>query len=291
MQSTDSAAEERAANKWAEAETKALDPTEGMTAVNTASVSRSDCADIISARDLQLKTKQGIVFSDVDLAIKEGSTHALVGPQGSGRTSLLLVLAGRMQYSGGELIVDGNRIKPGRSARIFGKLRAVQRISAIAGFRDIDDLDISTGVGEIVNERLGLISPLLHRAETWNAPRIQTIRALTIPRVDPQTWVRNLSAYEEFAMRITLALLDDPRILLVDNVDQLSNPEDQREAWEMLGRIQESGVTVVASTTNTETMPDWVDRTTTQRPYNQEEENYPIYNEDPNKVDEKETED
>lgn len=259
-------------------------------AEHRANSSASSTMDIITARDLELKTKQGLVFSGVNLAIKEGSIHALVGPQGSGRTSLLLVLAGRMQYTGGDLIVDGKSIKPGRRTRIFGSLRSVQRIAAIAGFHDIDDLDISTGVGEIVNERLGLTSPLLHRAETWNAPRIQTIRALTIPRVEPQIWVRNLSAYEDFATRITLALLDDPQILLVDNVDQLSNPEDQREAWEMLGRIQEMGVTVVASTTNTETLPGWVERTVTQRPCGQDEENYPTNNPDPNAIAEKDTE-
>lgn len=262
-----------AADDWAAEETEAEDYSVDNDTVeqDTADqdVAAADFADIITARGLELRTKQGTVFSGVDLDIEEETVHALVGPQGSGRSSLLLVLAGRMQYTSGELIVDGKSIKPGRMTRMLGKLRSVQKISAIAGFHDIDDLDISTGVGEIVNERLGLISPLLRRAETWNAPRVQAIRALTIPRVDPQTWVRELSAYDDFATRVTLALLDDPRILLVDNVDQLSNPEDQRDAWEMLGRIQESGVTVVASTTNTETMPDWVAYTITQRTQDQ----------------------
>ncbi|WP_459610477.1 ATP-binding cassette domain-containing protein [Corynebacterium urogenitale] len=223
-------------------------------------------AAAISAHGLTLHTRQGAVFHDVDLEIPAGSIHALVGPQGSGRSSLLLVLAGRMKFSEGELTVDGTPVKHGPFAQLLGKLGTVQNATAIAGFRDIDDLDTSTKVGEIVNELLGLTSPLLRRAETWHAPRVKALRELIIPGLEPKTWVRNLSAYEDFAMRITMAMLSEPRILLVDNVDQLSAPEDQRTAWEMLRRIQETGVTVVASTTNTETLPEDIPRTVTHRP-------------------------
>lgn len=219
----------------------------------------------IEARDLALTTKQGPVFSNVNLDVAAGDIHALVGPQGSGRSSLLLVLAGRMRFSAGELSVYGHSFKPGRFSGLFGGLRPIQKTSAIAGFHGIDDLDISTGVGEIVNERLGLITPPLRHAETWYAERVEEIREMTIPHVQPNTWVRNLTAFDDFATRIALALLDDPQMLLVDNVDQLTAPEDQRRAWTMLRGIQEYGVTVVASTTNTETMPDDIPRTATVR--------------------------
>lgn len=259
MQETHDISEDTSENISEDVETEELDEPSALD--NEEQQTRA----AITAHNLTLRTKQGTVFQDVDLDIPAGSIHALVGPQGSGRSSLLLVLAGRMKYTSGDLTVAGTTVTHGAFAQLFGGLRTVQNATAIAGFHNIDDLDISTKVGEIVNERLGLTSPLLRRAETWHAPRVQALRALIIPDVEPKTWVRNLSAYEDFAMRVTMAMLDEPRILLVDNVDQLSAPEDQRRAWDMLRRIQESGVTVVASTTNTETMPEDIERTLAQR--------------------------
>lgn len=161
-----------------------------------------------------------------------------------------------MRYTSGKLHIHGKEAPNGTLSTAFGGLRHVQKITAIAGFRGIDDLDISTGVGEVVNERLGLITPIFRRAETLHAQRVQEILELTIPDVNPKTWVRNLSAFDDFATRIALALLDEPHTLLVDDVDQLTAPDDQRQAWDMLQRINEQlGVTVVASTTNEETLP------------------------------------
>ena len=56
---------------------------------------------VLVAEGLGLRTRRGWVFRDVDLAVRSGDLVALTGPAGSGRTSLLLALAGHFRTSAG----------------------------------------------------------------------------------------------------------------------------------------------------------------------------------------------
>ncbi|HEY4458845.1 MAG TPA: ATP-binding cassette domain-containing protein, partial [Pseudonocardiaceae bacterium] len=58
---------------------------------------------VVNARQLSLRTKRGWVFRDVDLDLAEGELLAVAGPAGSGRSMLLLTLAGRAKPSSGTL--------------------------------------------------------------------------------------------------------------------------------------------------------------------------------------------
>ncbi|GAB3955858.1 hypothetical protein GCM10027614_66430 [Micromonospora vulcania] len=58
---------------------------------------------VVEASGLGLRTRRGWVFRNVDLTVGAGELHAITGAPGSGRTSLLLALAGRFPTSAGRL--------------------------------------------------------------------------------------------------------------------------------------------------------------------------------------------
>src|SRR5256886_14891566 len=62
---------------------------------------------VATAQGLGLRTRRGWVFRDVDLAVEPGELVALTGPAGSGRTSLLLALAGHFRTTEGTRRLDG----------------------------------------------------------------------------------------------------------------------------------------------------------------------------------------
>src|SRR6187431_2906425 len=104
------------------------------------------------ARALELTGARGTIYGPLDLDIAEGSLSVLRGPQGSGRTSLLLTLAGRMvPNTSSQLVVLGYVLPRDRTA--------LQREAAVAGFAGIDELDDSVTVAQHVRERLGWLSP------------------------------------------------------------------------------------------------------------------------------------
>jgi len=62
--------------------------------------------------DLQVKLGDKEILKHIDMEIKQGETHILFGPNGSGKTSLLMTIMGYPQYrvTGGKIIFNGNDI-------------------------------------------------------------------------------------------------------------------------------------------------------------------------------------
>lgn len=197
---------------------------------------------LIRARDLQLDSSRGTVYGPVDLDVPTGRLLGLVCPEGGGRTSLLLTLAGRMRFTSGSLEVFGRQLP---HATGF-----VQRHSALANFADIDGLDDGLTPREILTERAGLLTPLWRRVPRWQDPQILATLRVTfgdrpIPDPDDHAWV--LSALDTTLLQIAIALMGDPLLLVVDDIDALHDPNDQLTVWRTLQRLTD-GSTVVPTT-------------------------------------------
>lgn len=207
----------------------------------------------VSAEDLGLVGPRGPVFSGVRFDAPPGSLVALEGPSGSGRTCLLLALTGRMKATEGHAYVDGRRLP-----RQFA---AVRRISALAAVPGVTDLEPSHSVAEQLRERVllqrrfgGPLRALFQpRSERAAASQARTDAALSaaglgldaLPR-GPRTRVRDLERLEQLRLSVALAMLGEPRLLAVDDVD-FKLPEREREqAWSLLRSVASSGVTVLA---------------------------------------------
>ncbi len=205
-----------------------------------------DVQSTIWADDLALTAKRGTVYGPVTLRIGDGVT-VLCGPAGSGRTSALLTLAGRMRQGSGTAEVLGHPL-PGRA-------RAVQKQTSIAGFDGIDSLEVSVSVGAAVRERQAWLAPW------WSfvsRPRNADFAALAgpvfgsvpLPAVDTTIW--DLDEAQAMLLRVTLAMLSHPGILFVDQIEQLQSPDSRRIVWERLSAIAANGTAVVVAATAAE---------------------------------------
>ena len=213
----------------------------------TATPPGSPCGEVaplaVVAAGLTLRGRRGLVYGPVDLTLPAGTMLIVRGTQGTGRSSLLLTLAGRMvPDKGSHLTVLGHDLPRARSQ--------VQRRSAVAGFAGIDDLDDSVRVSDIVRERLAWLAPWYLRV-----PRIKqrAFAALAkpiwgerpIPRVETQIW--DLDEVDVMLLRITLAMAQQPDLLVVDDVDQVRDSVRRQMVWSRLEALAASGTTVIAS--------------------------------------------
>lgn len=189
------------------------------------------------------------MFGPVTLEISEGWLVALVGPEQSGRTSLLLTLAGRMDPSAGTVDVLGHRLPHGR--------RLVHRHTALAGFDGIDTLDEGLTVAELLQERADLSVPLWRRplrvGDERMAELARTVFGPDAPDLDTQVW--HLSALQTFQLRLLIALVGAPTLLVVDDVDAVRDPDEQRQVWRSLQRICGLRITVVATAASATAIP------------------------------------
>ena len=202
----------------------------------------------VRARGLTLNGPRGLVYGPLDLDIPTGDLVVLQGPQGAGRTSLLLTLAGRMQPDADSRLTVLGTALPAR--RGHGARRAVQQAVAIAGFAGIDDLEDGVTVADTIRERLTWLAPWYRRTPAVDD---EVYAALADPvfgpraRPDLDTLVWDLDEVDAMLLRIMLAMAQGPSMLVVDDLDQVHDSARRQLVWDRLEAITEAGATVIGS--------------------------------------------
>lgn len=191
---------------------------------------------IIEAYGLGLRTRRGWVFRDVDLTADEGELHAVTGPAASGRTSLLLALAGRFPTTEGRLVRHG--------------------AAALGHVAGVHEPDPELTVAEHVTERLLLLGPprdLPSRAARRAYRRDALATALDgagltggVP-LDPAARGRDLAPVQRQVLGLVLATLSRPRLIVADDVDAGADPSERAWLWAALARLAAQGHAVVVS--------------------------------------------
>ncbi|MEV4492682.1 ATP-binding cassette domain-containing protein [Micromonospora coxensis] len=198
---------------------------------------------IVEAQGLGLRTRRGWVFRDVDLTAEAGELHAVTGPPGSGRTSLLLALAGRFPHNAGTL-------------RTHGPVALGQ----VAG---VHEPDPALTVAEHIQERLLLLGPVPRRRRRLvpvaavRARRAYRRNALAtalsgagftddVP-LDPDVHGRDLTPVQRQVLGLVLATLSGPSLIVADDVDAGSDAPERAWLWAALTRLADQGYAVVAS--------------------------------------------
>lgn len=65
---------------------------------------------VLQARDISVRYGSRQILRDVDLDVRSGEVLALVGPNGAGKSTLVAVLAGDMEPSSGQVLLDGENV-------------------------------------------------------------------------------------------------------------------------------------------------------------------------------------
>jgi ABC-type multidrug transport system ATPase subunit len=207
----------------------------------------------VSASGFGLKGPRGWAFRSVDVDVEPGALVAIEGPSGSGRTCLLLALAGRMRATEGSAEVAGLPLRR--------RMSAVRRISALGPVPGVSDLDPALTVAEHLHERAllqrrfdgslrALLRPRAERAATARRRVEEALAAAgldlaTLPKRE-RTAVRDLERLEELRLSVALALIARPRLLAVDDMDLKLSDQERATAWALLRSVADAGTTVLA---------------------------------------------
>lgn len=162
-----------------------------------------------------------------------GEVAAVTGTSGSGRTALLLTLAGRMRFTQGSAKVCGYDL-----ARCSARVR---RVAGLAVFPGVNDLDDCASVETQVRTELRL-HHLPHDA--------QAVRSL-LDRYHVQAGlgaeIGSIGRGAQVLLGIALGMLDRPRVLMVDEADLNLTLHERESVWKTLTEIAAQDVTVMAT--------------------------------------------
>lgn len=188
----------------------------------------------ILARGITAVGRAGAVFDNVDLTVDSGSLTVITGAAGSGRTSLLLAIAGRFRLAAGFLEVSGYPLP--KDAPVVRDLVLPARLRP--GF----ELEGALRVRDAAMERravAGLPARLIDDA----------LNFLSL-EPDPYALVSDLPPVEQLLLAIGLTAAEAPEGMLVDDVEEGLPPEDRIRVWNALRALTTTGMTVVASCTD-----------------------------------------
>ncbi len=169
------------------------------------------------------------VVRDVDLTVAHGSWFGLIGANGSGKTSLLRALAGRLAFDGGSCRIDGDELGQDRMARAlrFGFAPPADKLPDVLRGRDV--LELVGGSIEEVLFRLGSLHEALGLA----------------PLLDQ--WIGNCSAGMRQRIAIAAAFAGGHALVVLDEPFNWLDPLAAFDLREALRQRVDGGLTLVTA--------------------------------------------
>lgn len=170
-----------------------------------------------------------VAVRGLDLAVEEGRIFGLLGPNGSGKTTTILMLLGLLKPTAGEALVLGRRAGHKEARRRTGFLPEETRLYEFLSGRETL-LFVGQLYGIPAAERRLRADELLKRTGMWEAKD------------------RRLSTYSKgMARRIGLAqaLMARPELLVLDEPTSGLDPVGNREVRDLLREVAAAGTTVL----------------------------------------------
>jgi ABC-type uncharacterized transport system ATPase subunit len=184
------------------------------------------------------KRYPGVVANDhIDLEIKPGEIHALLGENGAGKTTLMNVLYGLATPDEGQILLDGAAVKiAGPSDAIARGINMVHQHFMLVPVLSVAD-NILLGDETMANPIF------LDRKEAHR--RIVELGQRFGFKIDPEVKVGSLSVGWQQRVEILKALYRDARILVLDEPTAVLTPQETDEIFAVLRRLAAEGHSII----------------------------------------------
>nr|WP_245216511.1 ABC transporter ATP-binding protein [Sagittula salina] len=179
------------------------------------------------------KAYPGVIANDsVSFAIGKGEIHALLGENGAGKSTLVKMIYGLVKPDSGVMTLNGAPYHPAKpsEARASGVAMVFQHFSLF------NALNVAENVA------LGMETPPPMRDL---ARRIRTVSETYGLPLDPSRTVGTLSAGERQRVEIIRCLLQDPRLLIMDEPTSVLTPQEVDILFETLRKLQAEGTSIL----------------------------------------------
>ncbi|TDK43855.1 ABC transporter ATP-binding protein [Antarcticimicrobium luteum] len=179
------------------------------------------------------KAYPGVVANDdISFRIGAGEVHALLGENGAGKSTLVKMIYGLVKPDSGAMELRGRPYAPGepRAARADGIAMVFQHFSLF------DALNVAENIA------LGMENPPPMRDL---AARIREVSETYGLPLDPFRTVGDLSAGERQRVEIIRCLLQDPKLLIMDEPTSVLTPQEVDILFETLRKLRGEGTSIL----------------------------------------------
>ena len=184
-------------------------------------------------------------LDEVNLEVEEGTVHAIIGPNGAGKSTLLNTFVGRLNPDTGSVMFDGQSllgIKPHeinqlgvsrvfQTPEIFGELTLLENVM-IPAFAKRDGAFTMNAIASVAGEK-----SLQQKAMDMLADLGLGDKANLV--------ADQMSRGDKRRLELAMCLVQEPKLLLLDEPTAGMSRGDTNNTIELLGRIAQRGITMV----------------------------------------------
>lgn len=179
------------------------------------------------------KAYPGVVANDqVSFDIGEGEVHALLGENGAGKSTLVKMIYGLVKPDSGTMLLRGQTFAPPepRAARADGIAMVFQHFSLFDALNVAENIALGMENPPPMGD---LASRIREVSETYGLP------------LDPFRTVGDLSAGERQRVEIIRCLLQDPKLLIMDEPTSVLTPQEVEILFETLNKLKSEGTSIL----------------------------------------------
>jgi simple sugar transport system ATP-binding protein len=180
-------------------------------------------------------TKQypGCLANDhVSLTVERNQIHALLGENGAGKSTLVKTIYGVVKPDAGEIIWEGQKVaiqNPGHAQRL-GIGMVFQHFSLFEALTVTENIALGLGSAQ---ERVGLRERIVRISNEYGLP------------LDPDRVVHDLSVGERQRIEIVRCLLQNPKLLIMDEPTSVLTPSEVQKLFVTLRRLAAEGCSIL----------------------------------------------
>ena len=187
---------------------------------------------LVELRAISKRYGELLANDAIDLSIRPGEIHALLGENGAGKSTLVKILYGVVEPSGGEIFWEGRAVAIGSpvEARALGIGMVFQHFSLFDEMTVAENIAVALSdewTLDAVRRRLGDISSTYGLA------------------LEPDRAVWTLSAGERQRIEIVRCLLQSPRLLILDEPTSVLTPQEAEHLFVTLDKLSAEGVSIL----------------------------------------------
>lgn len=186
----------------------------------------------VSAQNICKKYGKVQALNDVSLEVESGEIFGIIGPDGSGKTTLFRILTTLILADSGKAVVDGLDV-----VENYREIR--RRIGYMPGkFSLYQDLT--------VEENLEFFATIFNTTISENYHLVKEIYQQIEPFKKRKAGA--LSGGMKQKLALSCALIHKPTVLFLDEPTTGVDPVSRKEFWDMLKRLKNEGITILVST-------------------------------------------
>lgn len=189
---------------------------------------------VISARGLRKTYGDVVAVDGIDFEVAAGESFGLLGPNGAGKSTTMRMIGGTLDRTAGDLDVLGlDPAEQGPSVRAHLGVIPQQ-----------DNLDEELRV----RENLVMYGRYFGLSRSFLSAKADELLEFAQLEAKAGEKVANLSGGMKRRLTIARGLVNEPRILLLDEPTTGLDPQARHVLWDRLFRLKESGTTLVVTT-------------------------------------------